>query len=426
VSVFIHDKQQREDGSIELTVEVTPGIRARKMVAVQLSDDEYRGIIGPSYVLAGKRLLLPDIGIITLPQEEGSSENLIESISARVSRNKRPLETYMARPSPSLESQHAQELGPVGHRLLDRTLIGRAVGKVIFDGLQSIKRGDFEDALDRFRNSQVLGYLGYQFEKNRMFSLNEITESAIIKNIHRVAADSWFHVQKRLVNPSVGCLRIGIEPRTPDEHALIARWQKEIALIYGEEYTHAYQDWKGGHVSRHAALIDDLSNEADVAALFFDQGVSLSVDFIKNRYPERETALARIVGAQTSADVEAFGKALFRLPLGATLTIGRNPELKPGGESFPIVSSITRHGEGIGRAERQRERAVKTLHETEISVTKARDGSFLMQAEHPNTRAFYRDQEGDVQVLRGPVSLAPGSTIYLGDSFRFNLECITK
>jgi hypothetical protein len=191
---------------------------------------------------------------------------------------------------------------------------------------ECIKEGRFSDAIAVFQRTTELEVCGFTLSSPRLYGLSKLTLEAVQENLLQVASNSWFFDQQKNIKVSHGCLSPGLEPKNDEERSLPQRWEKEIALISAEEFTHALQHLLGKGASRKAAIIETLGNEADVAAFFVENDVTLSREFVQNRYSVREQALRIIRGYQTEADQALLKEQLLATPPDQPLMLGRNVE----------------------------------------------------------------------------------------------------
>lgn len=169
----------------------------------------------------------------------------------------------------SINLRDFERLAPHGVEIV---LKANVLQNQISQALSLIREGKYSEAIEHLRDPHTLEMLGYTFEENHCFGLNEITPEAIINNLEQIFRDSWFKVDRKQVYPSFGVLNPGLAPQNQEEYELLNHWHKEVALVYAEEYTHALQDLLGGCVSRKAALLSTPDHEADVALFFHEQG----------------------------------------------------------------------------------------------------------------------------------------------------------
>ncbi len=267
--------------------------------------------------------------------------------------------------------------------------------------------------------------LGYTFAENHCFGLTEITHEAIIKNLKKISRDSWFKIDQKQVYPSFGVLHPGLAPQNQEEHELLNHWHKEVALVYAEEYTHALQDLLGDCVSRKAALLSTPDHEADVALFFHEQGVKLSYDFVKNRYSERGDALELANGFQSAQQQEIFTKALADMPLGALLYVGRDTDnlTDKNNQKYNFSISQYKHEADDQIFAGKCRHALRQLKEVELTIRKNSDGSFdVAPFADKAATLFVPDASGYYYRATKPVTLEPGTPIYIGRAFKFVLS----
>ena len=314
-----------DDGALSLQIEVIPGMPSKGVVQIEHLVGRREKIHGQVEAASGSAVFLGDsIGSVKIPHIPGSIGDASLSISQMLSEGlvvdaKKVLGTFMGEHKStehSINLRDFERLAPYGVEIV---LKANVLQNQISQALSLIREGQYSEAIEHLRDPHTLEMLGYTFEENHCFGLNEITPEAIINNLEQIFRDSWFKIDRKQVCPSFGVLRPGLAPQNQEEHELLNHWHREVALVYAEEYTHALQDLLGGCVSRKAALLSTPDHEADVALFFHEQGVKLSYDFVKNRYPERGDALELANGFQSAQQQEIFTKALADMPLSVSL-----------------------------------------------------------------------------------------------------------
>ncbi len=416
------------NGSLDIIVRVFPGILGTVPVLLERGSEEKTLLTNATLLASGSRLFLGELGALTLPHPENSLDDVASCLSVCFEqRNAQGAESLL----------QSMRVGSVVHSFSeaaakrdaaqvqssDVVLRAKTLELYIKSGLTLIQNGDYGAAIERFRDSGVLNLLGYRFEENHVFRLDVISPNAILDNLRRVASDSWFRIDEKLVYPSFGMLKRGLEPSNDEERRLLDRWRKEVALIYAEEYTHALQDARGRLVSRKAALLGAGQHEADVALFFAENGVSLSYEFGTARYPERELALMWARGLQSPGEAAVLRDLIRETPLGGSFRVGRNvqradpgrPGLSISREPAPHLSPEENSVRAMARAE---------VRSVEALIVKSSDGSFAITpvGESALCKVFVPDEFGYYAPLRQGRKLAPGTPIYLGRAFRFVLE----
>lgn len=430
-TVLVLRNQVNADGSRTFVAQITPGITAERKVCVQHAADEPEVIEGERRCPGGSSVLLGPLGSVTIPHPVYSAENLSQSLSvmlsegANIEQAQGFLDTYM----PSMYGERVAF--SVGAQDRDRwEADGPEKVKVLLlqgrikDGLKLISEGKCSEAIDVLSNSAALELAGYTFRGDTQFELAELTLEAVRDNLYKVASNSWFWHHSKTVSPSLGVLSDGVTPQNEEERDLLRRWEKEIALLYAEEWTHALQHLLGRGVSRKAALIDQFDSgggEADVAAFFFENGVRLSHDLVESRYPEREKALAVIRGYQTKEDQDSLERELLQTRPEQTLFLGRNIEkARPGARGISIKQADDSVDGGL-----ERNHARKQLRAIECTITPKSGGGFeiapyMSVSGHPPT-VFVPDERGYYSRLEGAIFLPPGTPFYVGRGFKFVL-----
>ena len=421
-SVRIIKKEVFSDNRLSMVVEVMPGMPSKTPIIVQGRSNDQSEIYGKRLVPAGSTLLIGSLGSITLPHPANSPADFAYSVRGfPIDAADDQLLTYL---KPNLKLEHTYQVRAkerISGVSKEKLVLGNALEHLICESLTFIKEKNYPEAIATLTNSPILELMGYTYLENRSFTLGEISEAAISKNLGNVAHDSWFIVGDKRIYLSFGFLQKGVTPKNDYEQELLGRWQKEVALIYAEEFTHALQDWLETNVARKAALYSSNDHEADIAAFFHEQGVSLSHEFVKNRYPQRDTCLAIIRGYQTTEDQKEFESALAQMPIGQKLFIAPYSDNQASAKNtfFP------RPSEEVGLEERVltlRKQGLTKTDSLAVSITRNPDGSYTLAPESEDTKAFSPDASGYYSRLTAPVVLEPGTPFYVGSSFKFILR----
>ena len=414
------------DGALSLQIEVIPGMPSKGVVQIEHLVGRREKIHGQVEAASGAAVFLGDsIGTVKIPHIPGSIEDASLSISQMLSEGlvldaKKVLGTFMGKHESTEHSLNLRDFDGV-----EIVLKANVLQNQISQALSLIREGKYSEAIEHLRDPHTLEMLGYTFAENHCFGLTEITHEAIIKNLKKISRDSWFKIDQKQVYPSFGVLHPGLAPQNQEEHELLNHWHKEVALVYAEEYTHALQDLLGGCVSRKAALLSTPDHEADVALFFHEQGVKLSYDFVKNRYSERGDALELANGFQSAQQQEIFTKALADMPLGALLYVGRDTDnlTDKNNQKHNFSISQYKHEADDQIFAGKCRHALRQLKEVELTIRKNRDGSFdVAPFADKAATLFVPDASGYYYRATKPVTLEPGTPIYIGRAFKFVLS----
>lgn len=428
VTVEILGKKVDDRGLLAMEIRVIPGLPSKQTISVFAGATEPEEVQGQRTLLGGMRVSLGSLGNVTIPHPENSVHDMSLSMINLVSQGKdeeaKFLFTCMSQGNRLEYSERVAKEERVAHEDPEVLRNSSLLQTHICRGLELIKEGKIDESIALFRNPTILEMLGYRFEENHFWELREISPEAIRANLQGLASESWFLIDQKLVYPSFGGLRNGAEPRDDSERDLLARWKKEVALLYAEEYTHALQDLLGRNVSRKAALFPPWQNEADIAVFFHEQGLTLSYEFVQNRYPERDIALQLVRGYQVPIEQLGFTRALRETPIGESLYIGRLTEKQEPdspGFSIPEEMIVT---EEVSINQETRNRARAAMRSVEGSIHKNQDGTYTISTYAPADRChiFVPDASGYYRRLDAPVTLEPGTPFYMGYAFKFVLE----
>jgi hypothetical protein len=416
-----------DDGALSLQIKVTPGMPSKGVVQIEHLVGRREKIHGQVEAASGAAVFLGDsIGTVKIPHIPGSIGDASLSISQMLSEGlvldaKKVLGTFVGEHESTEHSLNLRDFERLAPHGVEIVLKANVLQNQISQALSLIREGKYSEAIEHLRDPHTLEMLGYTFAENHCFGLTEITHEAIIKNLKKISRDSWFKIDQKQVYPSFGVLHPGLAPQNQEEHELLNHWHKEVALVYAEEYTHALQDLLGGCVSRKAALLSTPDHEADVALFFHEQGVKLSYDFVKNRYSERGDALELANGFQSAQQQEIFTKALADMPLGALLYVGRDTDKNNQKYNFSISQYKHEADDQIFAGKCRH--ALRQLEEVELTIRKNSDGSFdVAPFADKAATLFVPDASGYYYRATKPVTLEPGTPIYIGRAFKFVLS----
>jgi len=251
-----------------------------------------------------------------------------------------------------------------------------ALRDYVLKGVALIREGRSAEALEHLRTgSKELAASGYELMENNLFSLPKLTSEAVEEHLNLVANRSSFNHLRKLIYPSVGVLSPGLKPTNDDERELLKTWEKNVALIYAEEYVHALQEMHGGAISDYTPILGGkggVCREADVALLYKRHGIDLSDRLFTNRYATRDAAIQRVERTQTSAESANFKDSLLSAPLNS---------------------------------------AVKIHNEVTIART---EGGYLVSPIGTLMNRYYMTAHGPAQEIYAPVTLQGGDQLFLG------------
>ena len=192
----------------------------------------------------------------------------------------------------------------------------RDIGIYVRAGLKLLAERKYDQAKSHFSDITVLQRCFpdaiISHEDNHVHWLCALDAESVVHKVTEIACDSWFKCSdgKHLyINPSFGYLRDGLVPRNEQEKENLQHFHREIALIYAEEFIHAFQTASDQLISRHAIFLNSFeAHEHDVAMLFRDYGVPISALFTA-RY-ERNRALEEAEGIQTPNETKLISDNL--------------------------------------------------------------------------------------------------------------------
>lgn len=391
--------RDRGDGTADIRVVVVPGQPSKEVTSVVTRGGEVQTILGERNVKGGTTLQLGSPNQrITLPHDPDSMDYASESI--RELRRNGNIEAYQHSLNTIVECTSPERYITEGAHLFRfrsgtssaLTATAKEAMKLLWDhvreGLTLIRDERFDEALDLFRDEHLLRTLGYRYEENNVIFLQKITYDDVKANLVDIASRSWFRCDDKLVYPSVGYLRNGLEPSKPEEHDLIRRWKKEYSLIVAEEYTHAIQHIIGGPVSQTADIAGIVPRylnapcdyEADIALFFYEQGVHLSHEFLVQRYESRDRALDKVRGPQPKEKLEPLTESILSAPFGTWVNL-----------------------------------------RGKVDVSRLTSGSYAIRPHNGWANAFVMNDQKLYVPLEGKLEVSGGERIYLRPGFKFTL-----
>jgi hypothetical protein len=431
VTAVVQSREVQDDGKLNMQVRICLGIPTNESVRIVWPDGHEEEVHGAKQVNGGVRVRLGELlGTVTIPHPPNSVEeagqSVYESLSEGVNKAERALLTFAAAEDRGAFTMwHQNDLPAISVRQdVRQAIVANSMEAFCREGLALIRAGDFERATAHFEKPEVFKLAGYNFEVNNVIELDRLTENDILENLHLVASRSWFYPDSKMIYPSVGILREGLVPRNDHERTLLTKWRRELALVYAEETTHGRQHYTGGLVSKRARLIEHLPqpHEADIAAFFFEQGVNLSYDFMKNRYATRALAFEILKGYQTPNE-EIQLLSMFRgARFGQAVVIGRDPRSAGSKLVFPIDKIPSDENVFTSATLHRRIAAQQALRREEVIISRRQDGRIDIAPASSLAEVFIPDDRGYYSKLKASTVLEPGTPIYIGKSFKFNLS----
>jgi hypothetical protein len=380
-----------ETGAVELRLRVVPG-KPSRYPTIRIHDDgRTEEIHGSAKLPGGSSVRFGEKGTtVTLPHPPHSAKSVSLDMHKSILSNdirsaQQSLHTFVGGVDLGEFSEDVQGRERVALKDPEKLIKGNLLQNHIRMALVMIREGRAEEAVAHLSNQAILNFLGYTLEENNLFRLCSLDKESVKNNLIEVARRSWFKSKEKLVYPSISCLseELANKEKTPEELDLLKRWEKELALIYAEEYTHALQDYLQEPVSRKAAFAvgasKNFDNEADVALFFFEQGVNLSFEFIENRYPSRAHAIKRALGTQTPKQQEILTEQVLSTPINTWGTL-------------------------LGS----------------VKIMRNDLGTYNLDLAPLKTAIYVPDTSGYYSPMKGHVELAAGTPIYIG-TFRFEL-----
>lgn len=410
------------DNKHEIQVRIWFGLPSTQDIFVIGEGSERHPIHGCRTLTPGANLDCgPVIGIVEIPPSHGSIDEESQTIYMKLTEMPSdPFATMMAQRGPHTAFfAQAENLGAVSENQLHSPEIQRKILELhITKGIELITQNRFSEAIQHFSNVEILVPLGYTFEVNNHIGLNSLDENAVRENIEFVASRSWFNHNQKQVYPSLGILTREITPKNEIEKIRLRHWQRELSLIYAEEWTHALQHASGGLISKKGAILTAMGcgNEADVAIFFHEHGQPLSYHFIKGRYDERAYAFQLIQGVQSPSEQNDLRSLYQRLSPGSSIYIGSAPSPKNNGDAAFKIGGVVDHSPN---AHILRSRAISRFRENEAILTKLSSGA--LRIESVGRHLFVPEETGRYYELQGSTNLEPGSPFYLGACFRFEV-----
>jgi hypothetical protein len=432
VTIEILSKNELTEGNFDLKVRVWPGQPSKQQISFSSTGVEEHTLTGSKTLNPGAKLNCGEtIGTITLPYNSGStfelSKDTYERVKSAADEESKSFLATMIKPSAEGEFtlQHIDKARSYTSRAeAEKALKIVMLEHFIRDGLELIKVGKHKESINHFSTVAPLAALGYQLEQNNVIPLSELTDKAARDNLFMVASRSWFKISEKMVYPSLGMLRNGLEPKNDEERKVLRRWQRELGLIYAEEWTHGLQDAAGGLVSKKAALIHYLPNnfEADVALYFQELGMPLSYHYVVERYASRQLAFSLTKGLQTDAEQKQLQALFESLPINGIMTITAgefaaegHPVMKLG--MAPRSEKEKFEGDILG----MRLHVVRSLKEGALLISKNPTGEIMLKPEG-KARLYLPDSNGYYEPVDTSAHIEPGTPFYLGKFLRFVLN----
>lgn len=309
-----------------------------------------------------------------------------------------------------------------------------ALGAYIKDGLELIRNGDYAKARMHFTQVKALERCGFKLEENRVLysEAEEITGKIAYDLLSEVAFNSWFMHEQNLVYPSFGELTKKDGQPTEEEQKIINDFNREVVLIYAEEWVHAYQALLNGCISKKAELYSALPRtsqgnplfnfeEIDVAQFFKEQNVPLSQAFLE-RY-ERDKAILLLKHYSSDAEKKLFRDSLILADLNKRIFIGLDTSLDNtcfGRNEGHNYISIAKRADIPEELQPLRAKHIEEqIKENPLIITPLGSGKYEVRPLFGHT--FRRDNYGIWRVMQKVQELSSGTTLRLGPSFEFTL-----
>ena len=363
ITIKILDRVQHSPTRVQLRVLAIPGIEGTQPIYAVKPNGELEKILANARIPAGGTIQIGEQGErLTLPYPKNSLDEA----------------SVMYHQSILLNDPNANQsvMSVFGREGLQQAQF-KALYEYVGIALAMIRDGRYADALEHLRTeSKELGAAGYVLSENNQIALQHLNPAHVEKNLFDVAQRSWFKAPQKTIYPSVGVRAPELEPTNEEERKLLSSWEKNIALLYAEEYIHALQDMHGGAISDYAPLFGGkelLDEEADVALVYTRLGIDLSDGLFTNRYPSREVAMQRIAGVQTKEEELRFTTSIL---------------------SAPLKTPVEVHGE--------------------VTVTRTEEGYLVVPIGNLAGR-HYLTAHGPARTIRKPIVLQGGDKLFLGN-----------
>lgn len=158
----------------------------------------------------------------------------------------------------------------------------------IAQGLQLIREGHYEEAIQHFHNQKAAQGIGYKLENNAAdLFVREIPtrQDDIDQLVNQYAPLSmsfsetkWIKLAR--INFIAGALYDELKPQTPDEEKALRQIRQEEALIHAEEHIHALQQVLGRNITFLTPNVPD-DYEIDIATTLAAEKVPMTDAFLK-------------------------------------------------------------------------------------------------------------------------------------------------
>jgi hypothetical protein len=310
------------------------------------------------------------------------------------------------------------------------------LGVHISQGLNLIRAGNYESAVSHFSRADVLKTCGFSLGEGNYFHkrLDTLNGSDLNALITDVAMRSWFMHDSKTVIPSFATVEKASGELTERERRNLREFNRELCLIYAEEWTHAFQHAMGTLVSQKGELIQNLPirdansfSEFDVAEFMSEQRIPLSPTFM-DRYG-RDHVHEMLRNYSTKAEQNEIRSALALANVGEAIIIGRDPlqyhalerdqaahlrtvTLQTPTNDLPIPQ--------IGVRDAFMDRQIANAH---VRLAPQGDGTYMVEpvSTDPSHRIFTRDTHRIWRELSEPQAIQAGTAVRLGTSFEFKL-----
>jgi len=206
--------------------------------------------------------------------------------------------------------------------------------------------------------------------------------------------------------------------------------QKEIAVLYAQEWLYVYQKVLGRNISKKGVFIaGEFCAQQDAAQFLREQHIPLSRKLYLSQFERLET-LARLEGIQIPEQVEQISAALALLHPGQEVTVGRGewatikierPDIGRYLKAHPLLSGLP----DTAVAKELISVAYTQLSRIHCRLRRQENGLFLLSdgdASKPSSNGvFVPDELGILRRQKEAVELNPGTKIWLGRSFELKL-----
>lgn len=458
-SARVLERNEHPDGSFDLVVEVFPGARGHRDIAIKLANGEERAVAGRTSLAPGSTVLLGDgIGAVPLPLEEGPIRKMMRGVAESVGAGDDARAVSMVE---SFRSVQAPELFPVADAGVsrrppavsqERQERAAIVRELLVQALAMVRSGASRQAILLMSSPAAavpFEQLNYQRSSAREIVAPEPARETLGRALAEAAEGTGFSSESRRI--ILAPIALKREPKTAEERSLVSDMERDLALIHAKALAHAAQHMLGdGMLSLHACLLPTRERKADVVLFFLEQGIDLDPESrmgFLSRYSESPGAADVYRGYQTEADAAAFRAAYVRTPIGGKLYIGSNAwafhnpaegrfavslQEPPRADLLPEQPSLEEHR----RFERERSIRIAFANllggGVEAVLQRTAEGAILSPWPEPGAAeaarpaaakamVFAAGADGSLSRLSGPIALHPGQTFFIGRAYRFQV-----